>query len=209
MASGLVTPEQLRTRLAGLLSPAALVWVEDACAVVSEQPEAVMTLSAGAGLRCGRAALGPGFEDWTADEAARALMLCALPLNGPELAAAVESVYHLGDSSERRAVLRALPMLGVGERSVGLVRDALGTNDPRLVAAALGPGAATYLDQSSWRDGVLKCLFLEVPLTVVADLYRRTDAELIRMLRHHAAERAAVGETVPADLNAVIDRWEG
>ena len=45
-----------------------------------------------------------------------------------------------------------------------LLADALRTNDTRLVAAALGPYATRHFDTESWRQGVLKCLFVGVPL---------------------------------------------
>ncbi|GAB3963325.1 EboA domain-containing protein [Actinoallomurus acanthiterrae] len=200
--------EQIRDRLADLLSPAAMRWAEESCATVAAHPPALFELSAAAGLRCGRAPLGCDLPDWTADDAVRALMLCSLPLDGLELVETVATVYRHGDTLERRAVLRALPLLAVGDQAVPLVRDALRTNDPRLVAVALGPYAAEHLDQRSWRDGVLKCLFMGVPLAVVAGLDRRGDPELIRMFRDHASERTAAGRSVPTDLRLFLDSRE-
>ncbi|GAA4638360.1 EboA domain-containing protein [Actinoallomurus vinaceus] len=200
--------EQIHGRLTDLLSPAAMRWAEASCAAVAAHPPALFELSAVAGLRCGRAPLGCDLPDWTADDAVRALMLCSLPLDGPELVETVAAVYRQGDTLERRAVLRTLPLLAIGDEAVPLVRDALRTNDPRLIAVALGPYAAEQLDQRSWRDGVLKCLFMGVPLVAVAGLDRRSDPELIRMFRDYAAERAAAGRSVPTDLRILLDSQE-
>lgn len=120
------------------------------------------------------------------------------------LATEVAELYRFGDADERRAVLLALPRLGLGDRALDLVRDALRTNDARLVAAALGPYAAAELDQPGWRQGVLKCLFVGVPLRLVAALGERTDPELARMVADYADERRAAGRPVPDDACLIL-----
>jgi hypothetical protein len=118
------------------------------------------------------------------------------------LSAEVHDLYRFGDADERRAVLLGLGHLGdaIGDRAVDLLHDALRTNDPRLVAAALGTYAAR-LDPAAWRQAVLKCLFVGVPLRLVAGLDRPngSDDELCRMVADYAAERRAAGREVPAD----------
>lgn len=174
---------------------------------------------AAAGRHCGRKALaapaaGSGAEDdgTSADggrfdlddpaDAARVLLLHAARATG----ATAARLYTHGTAAERRAVLRALPYLGVGAEALHLVEDALRTHDTRLVGAALGPYAAHHLDPHAWRHAILKCLFTEVPVTAVADLSRRArgDAELARMLTDYARERTAAGRAVPADLYRVL-----
>ncbi|GAA2954341.1 hypothetical protein GCM10020227_21700 [Streptomyces flavovirens] len=119
---------------------------------------------------------------------------------------AVTRLYEQGTAAERRAVLLALHRIELGPAALGLVEDALRTNDTRLVAAAVGPYAATHLDAHGWRHAVLKCLFTEVPVAAVDRLADRArgDAELARMLEDFAAERTAAGRTVPADLRTVL-----
>jgi hypothetical protein len=87
---------------------------------------------------------------------------------------------------------------------VPLPQDAIRTNDTRLVAAALGPYAA-HLDPPAWRQAVLKCVFMGVPLSVVDGLDERADAELAGMLASFAEERRAAGRDVPADALAVLE----
>lgn len=101
-------------------------------------------------------------------------------------------------------MLDALALTVAGPDAVGLVEDALRANDTGIVAAAVGPYAARHLDAHAWRHAVLKCLFTGVPLTAVAQLAERAagDGELDRMLADFAAERAAAGRAVPADLTA-------
>ncbi|MFI7131677.1 EboA domain-containing protein [Nonomuraea sp. NPDC050153] len=114
--------------------------------------------------------------------------------------ATIRALYERGDSGERLAILTALPELGLGAAAIPLVEDALRTNDARLVAAALGPYGARWLDDHAFRQGVLKCVFMEIPLASVAGLDGRTDAELTRMLSDYAAERRAAGRPVPHDI---------
>ncbi|MFD8243480.1 EboA domain-containing protein, partial [Streptomyces albidoflavus] len=118
--------------------------------------------------------------------------------------ATLTRLYQEGSGAERRAVLDALALTVAGPAAVGLVEDALRANDTGIVAAAVGPYAARHLDAHAWRHAVLKCLFTGVPLTAVAQLAERAagDGELDRMLADFAAERAAAGRAVPADLTA-------
>ncbi|MEO3744827.1 EboA domain-containing protein [Plantactinospora sp. B5E13] len=177
-------------------------WLTGALDRVAADPGAFGRLFAAAGRRCGRSPL-PGLPDWTADEAARVLLLAALP--PAALPGQVEAGYRYGDAAEKRAVLRALPLLPVGDAGVPLLHDAIRTNDTRLVAAALGR-YADRLDQPAWRQAVLKCVFTGIPLSVVHRLDERADAELAVMLAGLAEERRAAGREMPADATGLLDR---
>ncbi|MFF5114563.1 EboA domain-containing protein [Streptosporangium sp. NPDC000509] len=177
-------------------------WLADARASVAAKPGSVTRHFAAAGRRAGRAPL-PDAPGWSADEAARAVLLAALPAE--EVAGQAADLYRYGDADEKRAVLKALPMLPVGAEAVPLLLDAIRTNDTRLVAAALGP-YARHLDQTMWRQAVLKCVFMGVPLAAVDRLEERADAELAGMLAAFAEERTAAGRDVPADATALLDR---
>jgi len=196
----------IRTALAGAAPPAGYAWLESALAAIAARPAAIGRLFPAAGRHCGRSPLST-VDGWTLDEAARAVLIAALPLTGDALAAEVEALYRYGDAAEKRAVLKALPLIAdrIGDAGVALSRDALRTNDTRLVAAALGPYAAR-LDAAAWRQGVLKCVFMGVPLEVVADLDTRGDADLAVMLAGLADERHAAGRTMPADATALLTR---
>lgn len=87
---------------------------------------------------------------------------------------------------------------------IELVNDALRTNDPRLVAAAMGEFAGRHLPATEWRGGVLKCLFMQIPLAAVAAVEDRRDAELKTQAENLADERRAAGRTLSPDLTALI-----
>jgi hypothetical protein len=197
-----MNPERLRTALAEEVTDTA--WLDMAVELVGSQPDAVGRLFPAAGRRCGRGDLST-LDGWTVDDAARVVLLAALPLRGAELVTELEALYRFGDAAEKRAVLRALPMLDVGDACTGLLRDAIRTNDTRLVSAAVGP-YARHLDAPAWRQAVLKCVFMGIPLSAVAGLDERADAELAVMLTGLADERAAAGRTMPDDATALLER---
>jgi hypothetical protein len=175
-------------------------WLSAAVARVSVEPAAIEYLFPAVGRHCGRGPLA-ALPDWSADDAARALLLLALPGEGS--ADRVEQLYRHGDAAEKRAVLRALPMLDLGAAAVPLLHDAIRTNDPRLLAAALGP-YAEHLGDAAWRQAVLKCVFMGLPLRGVAGLFQRADAELGIMLAGLVQEREAAGRTVAEDARALL-----
>ncbi|MET8149789.1 EboA domain-containing protein [Actinoplanes sp. NPDC049668] len=188
--------DDLRSALAGVPEKD---WLEDALARVRDDPEQLAPLFARAERRLGREPLFPD-SGWTAGRAGRVLLL--VEVADP---ARTTNLYQQGDTAERLAVLAALPLLEVGPELVPLLHDALRTNDARLVAAALGPYAA-HLDAASWRQGVVKCVFMGIPLSAVDRLDDRADAELATMLGALAQERAAADRRMPPDALALLNR---
>ncbi|MDQ0894234.1 EboA domain-containing protein [Agromyces ramosus] len=187
-------------------------WTVTAVSEVAAEPQRIVVLFPAAGRAVGRAPIDPvadplGVRHGTVDDRARAELVCALlaALPAAPAAAQLADLYRYGDDAERRGVLCGLNESSnvppdVAAVGVELVADALRTNDPRLVAAALGPFAVGHLDQHGWRHGVLKALFMGIPLDVVADLERRADPELARMAAALITERQAAGRTVSDDM---------
>lgn len=149
---------------------------------------------------------------WQGGAAEKRAVLRAL--SGPGVGVgAVELPHHTGIEAGARELphqtgvgsgARELPQgLDIGAAAVELLHDAIRTNDPRLVAAAVGP-AARRLDDGMWRQAVLKCVFMEIPLTAVADLDRRADGELARMLADLDDERRAAGRSLPDDATVLL-----
>jgi hypothetical protein len=176
---------------------------------LAEDPERIRSMFPAAARELGRdpVSTDPG-RDRLEDRVRIALLealAAALADDRDRLATEVRDLYRFGDADERRAVILALHRTGLGDDLVDLVHDALRTNDPRLVAAAMGPVGAASLDDDAWRQGVLKCLFTEVSLSLVAELDRRTDARLRTMVEAYAAERAAAGRDLSPDVLRMLD----
>jgi len=180
------------------------VTTQDAIAQVASDPDTIDRYFPAAARTAAREGLD--------GDVAREALLLAVPGPAAYVIEVVRRVYDHGDAAERRAVLLALPALdasdranAIGDGALPIVRDALRTNDTRLVAAALGPYAAAHLDDDAWRQAVLKVLFTGIPVEQVAGLADRADDELARMVRDYAAERQAAGRVVPPDARTVLD----
>ncbi|WP_119728228.1 EboA domain-containing protein [Thermomonospora amylolytica] len=195
--------------LDGVLDEHGRSWLADAVRRVREREEAVLELFPVAARACGRAPV-PGMPGVTADLLVRERLLAALPGRGAALGDLLWRIYRYGDASERIAVLTALGRLdadgALGEHGLQIVRDAIRTNDTRLIEAAVGPYGARHLPDGEYRQAVLKCVFVGVPLSAVAGLKRRADRELARMLADYAHERTVAGRDVPADVWPLIRR---
>src|SRR4029450_11657957 len=74
----MVTLEELRAALRGLGLLAGDGWLARALSRVAAEPGALGSLFPAVGRRCGREPLA-GVSGWTVDEAARVLLLAALP----------------------------------------------------------------------------------------------------------------------------------
>ena len=172
-------------------------WLADAERTVRVEPDSLPRLFAVAGR-----------ETRSGADEARIRLVIAFAEAAPDVAEGLTALYRHGSSSERRGVLRALAEVGGEAPDAGLtlVKDALRTNETGLVTAALGAFASQHLDQHSWRHGVLKCLFMGIPLDVVAGLERRSDAELLRMVAAFADERRAAGRPVPDDALTLLGK---
>src|SRR4051794_14397444 len=104
--------ESVRAAVTRALDPAGAAWFTEARQQVAADPAALARLFPAVGRKCGRGQLwtdAPELIGWTVDDAVRALLLAGASL------ADVTSVYNYGDASERRAVLRALPLLELGD----------------------------------------------------------------------------------------------
>jgi hypothetical protein len=138
-----------------------------------------------------------------ADEVVRILVLARAgeKLGGPELAELVDAVYRHGEARERMAVLRALPFLRAPERFVALAGDACRTHVVPIFEAIAceNPFPAQHFPPDAFRQMVLKAVFVEVPVRRIHGLDARLDAELARMARGYASERAAAGRVIPED----------
>jgi hypothetical protein len=198
--------------LEAVLDESARTRLQDMATEILADPVRVRVLHPSAARVVGRGPLvsadPAGVHGPTLDDAVREVLVEALGEaladDRSRLVEETSDLYRYGDADEKRAVLRALPVLDIGDQALPLVADALRTNDVRLVAAALGPYGGRHLDDQDWRQGVLKCLFVGVPLTAVARLDERRDEELARMVAAYSYERVLAGRDVPDDVWLVL-----
>lgn len=190
-------------------------WLDQVTAEISQDPERITRHFPAVGRKVGRQPLHPDSDPQAlrgaVDDTARAQLIATLvaSTDAGTTARLLTDLYRHGDDAERRGVLRGLAAIeapeSLIETGIGLVNDALRTNDPRLVAAALGDFAGRYLPSVEWRGGVLKCLFMGIPLAAVARIEERRDGDLKVQAENLAAERRAAGRALSPDLTALVD----
>lgn len=204
----LLDPQPLWDALADRVRPEAIAWLRDAVDQIAADPTAIRTRFAMVGRKVGREPLHADADRddphvATIDDAGRILLLAALR---DRIMDELDDLYRFGDAAERRGLLRALAYLPIGDRALGIVDDAIRTNDTRLIAAALGPYATAHLEDAAYDQAVLKCVFVEVPISPLDGLPQRVTPDGARMLAAFVHERIAAGRDVPAEVWQVIDR---
>lgn len=188
-------------------------WLDKVDAEIGEDPQRIERHFPAVGRKVGRDGLHPRDPQalrGSVDDVARARLIATLVGSTDPATAGglLVNLYRHGDDAERRGVLRGLAAVDSPDDLIdiglGLVDDALRTNDPRLVAAAMGEFAGRHLSAKDWRGGVLKCIFMEIPLAAVANIEDRRDADLKAQAEALADERRAAGRTLSHDLTALI-----
>jgi len=211
----------LRELVERRLEPPAREWLARTSAAVGAEPGrgAFLEAFAAATRRLGRARLSPTEEEiarlasagvswpignWEAGELGRLTLLISAAAHWPEgeLEALVEEAYRQGDGAERQAVLRALPLLPVPERFLGIAVDACRSHIQPLfdAIACENPYPARHFPELNFNQLVLKALFTGVALSRILAFEGRVTPELSRMAADYASERRAAGRSVPPDI---------
>jgi hypothetical protein len=130
------------------------------------------------------------------------LLRAAAGLSAGELEALVEECFVRGDTRERQAVLRTLPLLPDPGRFVPLAVDACRTSVQPVFEAIVceNPFPSAHFPESSFNQMVLKAVFIEVAVGRILGLEDRITPELRRMAVDYASERRAAGRSVPGDI---------
>ncbi len=179
---------------------------------------------ANASRRTARAALALGPDDtrrlrevgvtwsitrWAVDDLARvALLLRASDVvDARAFQALVDFVYRQGDTRERQAVLRALPLLPEPQRFLAIAVDAARSGIPPLFEAIAceNPYPASQFPALNFNHLVLHALITGVALDRVVGLGARVTPDLVRLANDYGAERRAAGRSVPADLEYITE----
>ncbi|WP_347156671.1 EboA domain-containing protein [Pontibacter chitinilyticus] len=146
-----------------------------------------------------------GFDPtrWTADQAARTLLLLALPHENKEaFVARIETLFSTADMRELVALYAALPLLPYPEAFRMRAAEGFRTNMGNVFEAVAQdtPYPADYLEEEAWNHMVLKTLFVGKPLYRIQGIDRRANAKLAHILSDYAHERWAAGRPVSPEL---------
>jgi hypothetical protein len=145
---------------------------------------------------------------WGLDELGRVALLlrAAASLPAGELGALVDECYAQGDSRERQAVLRAVPLLPDPERYLALAVEACRSSIQPLFEAIACENTypAEHFPGLNFNQLVLKALFTGVAVERIVGLEGRVTPELRRMAADYANERRAAGRSVPSDIGRLL-----
>lgn len=141
------------------------------------------------------------------DELARVALLLAAVGDGADDAGVplLAELFYRGETREKQAVLRALPLMPAGARLVDVAVEACRSSvQPVFEAIACeSPYPADHFPTSAFNQMVLKALFNDVAVTRIVGLERRVEAELVRMCGDYASERRAAGRSVPDGIRHI------
>lgn len=153
-------------------------------------------------LRAAAAAV-PGWNpsDWTRDEAARILLLAAMPA-GPESAGLMDQLYQTADVGEAVALQKALAVLAQPQGHMNRAREAIRSNIKAVfdAVALRNPYPSLHFDEIGWNQMFVKALFVESPLSAIVGMDARANPALSRMLADLARERRAAGRPFTPEL---------
>jgi hypothetical protein len=152
---------------------------------------------------------GIGFERWAREDAARALLLIAHRANGhtgDRFVADALACFEHGDAREQESWLKAIALWPEAKAFLPYAIDACRTNIvPVFEALACeNPYPSQHFPERNFNQVVLKAMFNSIALARIVGLPSRLNAELSRMARDYAAERAAAGRTVPPDIDLAL-----
>ncbi|WP_375438291.1 EboA domain-containing protein [uncultured Hymenobacter sp.] len=147
----------------------------------------------------------PGFNPqvWTADQAARTLLLLHAPHQSPsEYIAKLDRLFSTADLGELVALYAALPLLPYPELHVQRAAEGVRTTMTSVfdAIALRNPYPHDYLPEEAWNQLVLKAVFNARPLHQIYGLDQRRNASLAQMLLDYAHERWAAGRTLTPEV---------
>ncbi|VTS00315.1 EboA domain-containing protein [Tuwongella immobilis] len=194
-------------------------WLADRLRQISEGDQSALFLGFGmvprktgkADLRLSAAQLAaaqearPGWNPatWSIDQAARTLLLLAYPADAvDEYTDTLDKLFAAGEVGELVALYQALPLLPFPDAHVWRTRECIRTNMKSVFCAVAhrNPYPAEHLDEASWNQLILKCLFVGAALDPVVGLDSRVNPRLMTMLVDYAHERWAAKRQVSPEL---------
>ncbi|PQO28732.1 EboA domain-containing protein [Blastopirellula marina] len=147
----------------------------------------------------------PGWQPqtWTIDQAARVLLLMALPSEDDTAwFATIEKLFQTAEIREQICLYQALQLLPHQELFDDRLAEGIRTNIKTVFCAIAhcNPLPVELMPEAAWNQMVLKALFIGAALDPIEGLDQRVNPELARMLIDFAHERRAARRPIPVEL---------
>jgi len=141
-------------------------------------------------------------RQWSADQAARVMLILELESDPSRLARGLEQLCNTADVGEQAAFYRGLPLYPEQPRYVARATEGLRTNMKAVFEAIAhrNPYPSEQFPELAWNQMVLKALFVGALLWPIVGLDSRANPELARMLCDYAHERWSAGRPVSPEL---------
>lgn len=147
--------------------------------------------------------------DWSADQAARTLLLLALPQEDMQkYLRSLDQIFSNADVGELVALYQSLPLLPFPEQLRKRAAEGVRSNMTSVfnAVALRNPYPADYFDNIAWNQMILKALFVGSPLYLIQGFDRRANPELARMLIDYVRERLAAKRSVSPELWLAVEQ---
>jgi hypothetical protein len=150
-------------------------------------------------------ALCPGWspQTWSVDQAARSLLLLALPQDDPDqVARRFEQLFTTSGLQELIALHQTLPLLPYPDRYRFWADEGVRSHMKGVFEAIAlrNPYPAQHFDEAAWNQLILKAIFIESPLAPIYGLDQRRNPTLARMAIDYVHERWAAKRKVTPEL---------
>jgi hypothetical protein len=154
-----------------------------------------------------RAAWQP--ELWSADEAARVLILGASHGGDDQaFAARVDRLCTTAEVTEHIAYLKGFAIFPAPSLLYGRAREGVRSAITPIFAAIAchNPYPFDHFDEDAWNQMVVKAVFNGVPIETIVGLRERRNGEVVQMMRDLVSERRAAGRPLPDAVHAYVER---
>lgn len=147
----------------------------------------------------------PGWDAsrWTLDQASRSLLILHWPQgNADEWTRLVDTLFAASDVGELVALYQSMPLWPFPESHRLRAAEGIRSNMRAVFEAVAhrNPYPAEQLEEGSWNQMVLKCLFIGARLAPVVGLDQRANQRLAEMLWDYSKERRAAHRSVSPEL---------
>ncbi|MFM2429117.1 MAG: hypothetical protein RLZZ511_330 [Cyanobacteriota bacterium] len=149
--------------------------------------------------------LCPGWQPqtWSVDQAARSLLLLALPqADAAQVQRRFEQFFTTAGLQELIALLQTLPLLPHPDRYRYWADEGIRSHMKGVFEAIVlhNPYPSLHFDEAAWNQMVLKAVFIESSLAPIYGFDDRANPTLARMAIDYIRERWAAGRRVTPEI---------